>query len=128
MKRIIFTLIVIVLGVGGYFYYTSHRVIQVTNTQTSASAGTEDAVLDETIRELSAFIVLPENDTPILAVVSDPKALAGETFFAHAEVGDRVLIYKQSRKAILYRPSIKKIIEMESIPADALSPSTTTNG
>lgn len=55
-------------------------------------------------------ITLPVNETPTVATVTDPEQLASQAFFKDAQVGDKVLIYSHSGKAILYRPSEKKII------------------
>lgn len=58
------------------------------------------------------LIVLPEGETPTVATVKDPEKLKDQLFFANAKTGDKVLIYSQARKAILYRPSEDKIIEV----------------
>lgn len=67
------------------------------------------------VADISAFIVLPTDEIPTLATVSDPSKLKDQKFFANAEVGDKVLIYPTSQKAILWRPSTKKIVEISSI-------------
>jgi hypothetical protein len=40
----------------------------------------------------------------------NPENLKGQSFFADAKVGDKVLIYKNAKKAILYDPIADKII------------------
>ena len=50
-----------------------------------------------------------------LATVSDPELLKNKSFFLSSEKGDRVLIFSKIGKAILYRPSINKIVEVVSI-------------
>ena len=63
------------------------------------------------VRDVSKLIILPE-ESPTIATVTDPKALVGQPFFEKAETGDRVLVFTDAKKAILYRPSIKKIVEV----------------
>jgi hypothetical protein len=63
-------------------------------------------------------MVLPENEQPTIATVTDPSKLSGQSFFAHAKVGDRVLLYAAAKKAILYDPNINKIIEVAPINLD----------
>jgi hypothetical protein len=59
---------------------------------------------------------LPANETPSLATVTNKEALSKtQLFFASAENGDKLLIYAKAMKAILYRPSTDKIIEVEPI-------------
>lgn len=71
--------------------------------------------LIDTIADVSKLMVLPTNETPTLATVSDPEKLKDQAFFAQAEVGDKVLIYTQARKAILYSPSKNMIIEVSPL-------------
>lgn len=66
----------------------------------------------ELIEKVGRLIVLPENEQPTIATVTDLAKLKGQPFFARAQIGDKVLIYSQSKKAILYRPSADKIIEV----------------
>ena len=90
-----------------------------------------EAVSRETnqiVKDISAFIVLPKDETPTLATVSDPSKLKDQKFFANAQVGDKVLIYQASQKAILWRPSIKKIIEISSVSSNkTLDNNSTSN-
>lgn len=67
------------------------------------------------VSQVEILILLPSNEEPKLATVSDKTKLNNQLFFAHAENGDKVLIYTQAEKAILYRPSINKIIEVGPI-------------
>lgn len=55
-------------------------------------------------------IFLPEGEVPTIATVSDPEALQGQTFFIDAKKGDKVLIFPNAKKAILYDPVADKII------------------
>ncbi len=67
------------------------------------------------VREIGKVVYLPTDELPTLATVSDPEKLKDQPFFAKAAVGDKVLVYPTSRKAILWRPSTKKIIEISGI-------------
>ena len=59
------------------------------------------------------LLLLPEGEDPTIATVTDPAKLKAEqAFFAKALDGDKVLIYTRALKAIMYRPSTNKIIEV----------------
>jgi hypothetical protein len=91
--------IVAILGAG----FLSYKLYAMKKSPTVA-AQAEVAALVEKVGKL---IVLPENETPTIATVSDPDILSKEAFFAQAEKGDKVLIYTTSQKAILF--SVSKI-------------------
>ncbi len=77
--------------------------------------GGSDAEVRSLISDVSDHMLLPADETPTLATVSDMHALEGQAFFKNAEVGDKVLMYLKAQKAIIYRPSIDKIIEVGPI-------------
>lgn len=64
------------------------------------------------VAEVGKLIVLPEGETPTIATVSDPERLKDQPFFAKAKAGDKVLLYSTARKAYLYDPSAKKLLEV----------------
>lgn len=62
--------------------------------------------------KVGSMIQLPRDETPTIATVTDMTLLRDRPLFAHAKRGDKVLIYSASKKVVLYRESIGKIIEM----------------
>ncbi len=116
-------LLLVAVGAAGYFYW------QYRNT-TSVKEAKE---IEDLTKEISQSLLLPENETPTLATVTDKEKLAGQPFFQKSENGDKVLIYSQSGRAILYRPSLKKIVDITSVninpqTAQNTPPQTTTPG
>lgn len=65
--------------------------------------------------EVSKLMELPTDEVPTVATVVDADKVKNQAFFAHAQNGDKVLLYAKSSKAILYRPSTQKIIEVAPI-------------
>lgn len=61
------------------------------------------------------WLTLPSDEQPTVATVSDPNKLKDQPFFAGAEKDDKLLIYTNSKKAIIYRPSTNKIINVGPI-------------
>lgn len=87
------------------------QIDELQKNSPAASAEEVQAVMSE----VGKLISLPTEETPTLATVSDRDKLKEIPFFAKAETGDKVLIYVKARKAYLYRPSEKKLIEVAAI-------------
>ena len=92
-----------------YYFYSQLNQLKV-NPQ--AAAQEEAAAL---VAKVGKLIVLPEGETPTVATVADPEALREQPFFANAKKGDKVLIYTNARKAILYDVESNKIVEVAPI-------------
>lgn len=103
VKISFFVILLLAVGSAGYFYYQYQAI--------SKKGVSEVKQLVETI---SQFMELPE-ETPTLATVTDKTRLEKQLFFQKAQNGDKVLIFPQAQKAILYRPSTQKIIEVASV-------------
>lgn len=73
---------------------------------------------EELIDEVGKLVLLPQNEEPTIATITDPEKLKNQTFFANAKVGYKVLIYPSSKKAYLYDPIAKKIIEVAPLFKD----------
>ena len=72
----------------------------------------------QVIEQVGKLMVLPGNETPTVATVTDLEKLKGQVFFAKAQIGDKVLIYTQAKKAILYNPASNKIVEVAPLNLD----------
>lgn len=70
---------------------------------------------DALVKEVAQMIVLPTDEKPTVALVSDIEKIKGQSFFKNAQNGDSILIYTNANKAILYRPSAKLIIEVGAV-------------
>lgn len=101
------------VGIAGYFYY------QYKNVATVSGEVDEIASLKKTI---GAMIELPEGEDPTLATVTDKEKLAEQPFFQKAENGDKVLIYANTGRAILYRPSTGKIVDVTTVNVSTPTP------
>ena len=85
------------------------------------------AEVKQVIAQVGSLIILPTDEEPTLATVSDLAKLKDQPFFANAQIGDKVLIYSKARKAILYRPSTNKIIELAPLSPSTYSPAPANN-
>lgn len=74
------------------------------------------------VEAVGKIMELPQ-EKPTIASVSDVTKLpAGQPFFANAKNGDTVLFYNDAKKAILYRPETKKIINVAPILVNPVTP------
>lgn len=93
-----------------YFYreYTqAKKTLETTKAEIAASG-------NAFIADLRAVMLLPDEE-PTIATVDDVEKVKMNAFFTNAETGDKVVIFTSMKKAILYRPSIKKIIDMAPV-------------
>lgn len=67
---------------------------------------------------VSRLYELPSNEEPALATVTNSQKLTS-IFSGKVKDGDRVLIYQKNKKAIVYRPSLNKIVDVEPVTIDA---------
>ncbi|QQG41567.1 MAG: LytR C-terminal domain-containing protein [Candidatus Woesebacteria bacterium] len=114
--KIILTAVAVLLilcGAAGtyYFYNQNQKALQLLKDPTAAQKEEVKTIL----AKLSILIELPQDEEPQVATVLDYSKLKDQTFFAKAQNGDKVLIYTKAGKAILYRPSTNKIIEVGPI-------------
>lgn len=78
------------------------------------------------IDKVGQLVELPD-EQPTIATVTDLSALKDQAFFARAQVNDKVLIFSTAKKAILYRPSTNKVIEIAPVNLDSTPANVNTN-
>jgi hypothetical protein len=103
----------VALAVAGYFYENS---ISYKNPTLAAQTEAESLA-----KEVGKLIILPSDEVPTIATVSDPTALSNQAFFTNAKKGDKVLIYTSAKIAILYDPVVKKIVTVAPVNLGDLS-------
>lgn len=73
------------------------------------------------VEEVGKIYALPKDETPTIATVIDKEKLKDQPFFANAQNGDKILIYTKAKKAIVYRPKEKVIVNAGPIALDQKS-------
>jgi cytoskeletal protein RodZ len=120
---IILLVLIVASGAAAVYFYQQLNALKA-NPQSVAQKEAEQLVA-----RVSQLIVLPEGEVPTIATVQDPELLKEQPFFAKAKKGDKVLIYTNARKAILYDPVSNKIVEVapvnignpQAVPAEEVS-------
>jgi len=92
-----------------YFYFTSDEYRE-------KAAAKEVA---ELIAEIGTKMILPVDEEPAIFDITDPAQLASQqAFFADVEQGDKLLVYSESAKAIIYSPSRGIIVNVGPVTFD----------
>lgn len=112
---VVFLLAIISIIVAIYFFFKFTELKQ-------NSIEKIDSQTRELINRVSELVVLPQDETPTIATISDPEKLKDQPFFANAKKGYKVLIYANAKKAILYDPVKNKIIEIAPINLGQTAP------
>lgn len=104
-------LLLLIVAPSVYFYSKYQKTQQLLQNPTAAAKEEVKAL----VAKVSSIIELPKGEEPTVATVSDKGKLKDQPFFINAENGDKVLIYTMAKKAILYRPSTNKVIEVAPV-------------
>lgn len=115
----LFIILVLILS-SLYFYFQYQKTKELLQNPQQVTKDQTKKLLDT----IGKLIELPKEE-PTIATVTDKNKLNSQSFFKNADNGDKVLIFMAAKKAILYRPSINKIIEVMPIASNALSPTVT---
>lgn len=108
--RVVFLSVLLLVAVGICVYLAWQLKAAKGDGQARA-----EAEIAQLIKDVGDNIELPKDEMPTVATVSDPEALRSQPFFAKAKVGDRVLLYPNAKKAILYDPIADIVIEVAPI-------------
>ncbi len=122
--------VVALLVLGGLFWRNQHQLNKLKSDIAKQQNDPANKALQESkelIAKVGKLIVLPANEQPTTATVTDLEKLKGQPFFEKAQLGDKVLIYSQAKQAILYRPSTNQIVELAPLIDGTNTPANPTN-
>lgn len=110
-------LLLLVVASGGVAVY-SYSLYQKAQNEVQRLQNPQEAAKQEVAKLVEAvgkLVAIPEGEQPTIATVVDSEKLKDQPFFTRAENGDKLLVYVQTRRAILYRPSINKVIDVAPV-------------
>ncbi|OGH80414.1 MAG: hypothetical protein A3I29_02370 [Candidatus Magasanikbacteria bacterium RIFCSPLOWO2_02_FULL_44_11] len=97
------------LVVGGYYFFDKPTPEEKAREELAAAMAV-----------VSKVMILPQDDQPVLATVTDAETLiAQQAFFAGSVNGDQLLLFPKSMKAVIWSPSREKIINVGPIQQSA---------
>jgi hypothetical protein len=114
IKIIWYTMIAMVfvsLSLAGFFFYQWKEIKKDPNREIEVST-------ENLLERVGKLMILPQDEDPTIATVSDLDALKDQPFFAQAKLGYKVLIYTKSRKIILYDPNEDRIVDVAPLSSE----------
>ncbi|MDO8495530.1 MAG: hypothetical protein Q7S32_03340 [bacterium] len=102
-------LLVVALGASTFYFYRQYSVFA------KDSQALNEKEVKSLVAQVGKLVVLPEGEDPTVATVTEPEKLRDQPFFSKSQKGDKVLIYSNAKKAILYNPTTNKIVEVAPI-------------
>lgn len=106
---------VILLGLFVQNYISTRNELKKVTDPAAAVA----AEANKLAEKVGKYLELPSGETPTVATVKNVEQLNNQTFFERAKNGDKILVFPQARRAVLYRPSTNKVIEYAPIETGA---------
>jgi Flp pilus assembly protein CpaB len=119
---LIAVILLIALGVGGYFGYKWWQTRQASPEVQAQQAEEEKA---KVLASLSKLMVLPEGDPVLFKVSNEDVMRSQQAFFKDTKNDDVLLVFQTSGKAIIYRPSSNMIVNVGPVNFDNTQPQGT---
>lgn len=117
-KKIIIGLVLLsisAISIAGYSFYqyiNARREFEVALNDPNALQKANQKELQKLLAEIGKFMKLPSDEEPSVVIISDLDKLKGQAFFQNAKIGDKLLLYTKAKKAILYDPVAKVIVDV----------------
>ncbi len=102
-RLVALAMFVSLLAIGTIFYF-----------QNQSKQVSDEKELEKLVKKVGRIMELP-NGIPTVATVTNKNKLDDQPFFKRAENGDKILLYGDGGRAVLYRPSTGKIIDVTTV-------------
>lgn len=86
-----------------------------------AANQTENTEAKQLYTKLSKTVLLPTDELPTVANVTKEELAKQQTGLADLQENDKVLLFAKARKAVVYRPSLDKVVAVVTLSAPAAS-------
>jgi hypothetical protein len=102
------SLVMVSLFLGYFTHYYSNKYKEALKIPLLSEKNKDQAIVDV----ISKSMELPSGESPIVAAVNDVEKISHQSFFSDAQEDDQMVIYSEAKKAIVYRPSSGKVIDV----------------
>src|SRR5262245_20260942 len=113
-SRIIWVLsvLMVIAVIGGLFVYWQYRKTLDKNPEAEQQRWTS---------ELGSVMIMP-TEKPMITTVLDKTKLNNKTLSEQAQNGDRLYIFSRAKRVVLYRPTLKKVVNILIIQTNPKTP------
>ena len=98
-------IVVILLLISGYLY----KELRNNKNGSSSNNVTAQKEAEDLKAKVGKIILLPD-ETPVIGTVNDKDKFKDQPFFNGVENGDKILIFSESKKAVIYRDKDNRVI------------------
>lgn len=105
---LLLSLSVILFGATGYFFYQYQKLAR--NPIAAQEANQKET--QKLTKDIGKLMLLPKDETPTVATITDVEKLKDQLFFKNAANGNKVLIYPDSKLAVIYDPKANLIVSV----------------
>lgn len=130
LRSVILLLLLVALIAVSAFLYLKYQETQKQVEKLSTIQGQQElnkTQVNQLLGEMRSIIVLPKGEDPVVATIVDIKQLKDKEFYKDAKNGDRVVVFSNAKKAYIYRPETKTIVNVGAFQVDnSQTPQTTT--
>lgn len=115
LTSVLLTAVVLGLAAFGGFYFKKYN-----DLKNASPEKLQQAQLDETLAAVGKLYTLPKDEKPEVATVNDKEEVKKQyPILDQVENGDILIVYRNAKTAILYRPSTEKIIKVVPVNVQA---------
>ena len=128
--KVVIAILVVALAVVLYAYYSGYALPFAKNVQpqqlTAEQQKELEVKIEQYLTEAGQLIMLPK-EKPQVLTINDASALSKEqAFYKGSEDGDIVLVFMEAKKAIIYSPDRKVIVNAGPVYLNEEAATTTT--
>lgn len=113
-KKIAILAVVLVVALGGWLAFREYK--QTKDVANNPELAKQEEI-KKTIKDVSSHVQFDGVENAVVSTVNDKELdnLKKQDFFKDVQPGDKILVYADSKRVILFRPSLNKIINMTQL-------------
>ncbi len=118
-QLLIVGIVLVIVSIGFVWSLSNYLMVKKELAFVSTPEGLEQIAtqeVQELVKKVGKLIVLPADEEPSVATIVDAELLAKEqVFYQNASSGDKILIYVQAKKALIYNPEKNILVNVGPI-------------